>query len=180
MLDFMTISTRTTKGGGIEVYPKFIIGKKSEDLMTRGGDFYAIWVEKRGLWSTDEDDVVHLVDQELDRFAEENRHKFDSNVRVLHMWDADTGIIDKWHRYCQKQKRDSFKMLDEKLIFSNSETNKTDYASKRLTYPLEPCPIPAYETLISTLYSEEERAKIEWAIGAIVSGDSKKIQKFMV
>lgn len=180
MLDFMTISTRTVKGGGIEIYPKFIIGRKSADLMIRGGDFYAIWVEKRGLWSTDENDVVYLVDQELDRFAEENRHKFDSNVRVLHMWDADTGIIDKWHRYCQKQTRDSFKMLDEKLIFSNSETNKEDYASKRLDYPLEACPIPAYEKLISTLYSEEERAKIEWAIGAIVSGESKSVQKFMV
>ena len=33
---------------------------------------------------------------------------------------------------------------------------------------------------MSTLYSEEERTKIEWAIGSIVSGDSKKLQKFMV
>jgi energy-coupling factor transporter ATP-binding protein EcfA2 len=33
---------------------------------------------------------------------------------------------------------------------------------------------------MSTLYSEEERHKIEWAIGSIVTGDSKKIQKFMV
>ena len=33
---------------------------------------------------------------------------------------------------------------------------------------------------MSTLYSKEERHKIEWAIGSIVTGDSKKIQKFMV
>ena len=33
---------------------------------------------------------------------------------------------------------------------------------------------------MGTLYSVEERAKIEWAIGAIVSGDAKKIQKFLV
>lgn len=37
-----------------------------------------------------------------------------------------------------------------------------------------------YNKLISTLYSEEERRKIEWAIGSIVAGDSKYIQKFMV
>ena len=148
--------------------------------MIRGGDFYAIWVEDRGLWSTDEDDVVWLIDRELDKFAEENRHKFDSNVKVLHMWDAETGMIDRWHAYCQRQLRDSFNPLDEKLIFSNSETNKADYASKRLPYPLEPGPIPAYEKLISTLYVEEERAKIEWAIGAVISGDSKAIQKFLV
>ena len=33
---------------------------------------------------------------------------------------------------------------------------------------------------MSTLYSETEREKIEWAIGSIVCGDSKKLQKFMV
>ena len=48
MIDFLMISTRSTKRGVIEIYPKFII-KKSSDLMIRGGDFYAIWIEERGL-----------------------------------------------------------------------------------------------------------------------------------
>ena len=148
--------------------------------MIRGGDFYAIWVEERGLWSTDEQDALRLIDQELDKYAEENKHIFDSQVKVLHMWDSENGMIDRWHKYCQKHMRDDFHMLDEKLIFSNSETNKKDYASKRLNYPLEEGSIDAYNKLISTLYSEEERHKIEWAIGSIVSGDSKTIQKFMV
>lgn len=47
MIDFLMISTRSTKRGVIEIYPKFII-KKSSDLMIRGGDFYAIWIEERG------------------------------------------------------------------------------------------------------------------------------------
>ena len=71
-------------------------------------------------------------------------------------------------------------MLDEKLIFSNTPTNKKDYASKKLKYPLEEGTINAYDKLMSTLYSETEREKIEWAIGSIVCGDSKKLQKFMV
>ena len=179
MLDFLMIATRPTKRGVIEIYPKFII-KKSSDLMIRGGDFYAIWVEERGLWSTDEYDALQLIDRELDMYEKENRDKFDASVRVLHMRDADTGMIDHWHKYCQKQLRDSFHMLDEKLIFSNAKTDKKDYASKRLSYPLEPGDISAYDKLISTLYSEEERHKLEWAIGSIVSGDSKTIQKFMV
>ena len=33
---------------------------------------------------------------------------------------------------------------------------------------------------MSVLYSDEERHKIEWSIGAIVNGDSKKLQKFCV
>ena len=184
MIDFFKISTRPGKRGTVEVYPEFII-KKSTDLMIRGSDFYAIWVEERGLWSTDEDDVVQLIDRDLEMFASENSERIKeennvSRVRVMRMRDAGSGIIDAWHKYCQRQMRDNFHMLDEKLIFSNVETTKKDYASKRLNYPLEAGDTPAYDKLISTLYSEEERHKIEWAIGSIVTGDSKKIQKFMV
>ena len=179
MLDFLKISTRRTKNGTVEIYPKFIVGP-SKHLMIRGRDFYAIWDEECSLWSTDERDVIRLIDHELAKFAEEHKKKFDENVSVLYMWDSDTGVIDKWHRYCQKQQRDSFHMLDEKLIFSNTETTIKDYASKKLSYPLDDGPCPAWDHLISTLYSEEERRKIEWAIGAIVTGESKKIQKFMV
>ena len=180
MVDFLMIATRSSKKGTIEIYPKFIV-KKSSDLMIRGGDFYAIWIEERGLWSTDEQDALQLIDNELDKYAKENSKHFDSGlVKVLHMWDSESGMIDRWHKYCQKQMRDSFHMLDEKIIFSNMDVKKNDYASKKLDYPLEKGDISAYEKLVSTLYSEEERKKIEWAIGAIVTGDSKTIQKFLV
>ena len=180
MLDFFRISTRPSKRGVIEIYPKFIV-EKSSDLMIRGGDFYAVWVDERKLWSTEEMDALRLIDRELDIFAEENKEKFEgNNVRILHMWDAESGMIDKWHKYCQKQLPDSFHMLDEKVIFSNFDTKKKDYASKKLNYPLEAGDYSAYDKIISTLYSEDERKKIEWAIGSIISGDSKKLQKFIV
>jgi hypothetical protein len=179
MLDFLMISTRSTKRGVIEIYPKFII-KKSSDLMIRGGDFYAIWVEERGLWSTDEQDALSIIDKYLDQYAEENKGTFEGHVRIMHMWDAESGMIDTWHKYCQKQMRDSFHQLDDKLIFSNTKVSKKDYSSKRLPYPLEKGNVSAWDKLISTLYSPEERHKIEWSIGAIVTGDSKHIQKFMV
>lgn len=181
MLDFLMISTRRPKKDTVEIYPSFII-KKSSDLMIRGGDFYAIWDEELGLWSTDEQDVIRLVDKELKKYAEENQSRYldVSTVNIMYMWNSDTGSIAKWHQYCQKHMRDSFHMLDEKLIFSNVVTKKTDYASRKLSYPLEQGDISAYEKLISTLYSPEERDKLEWAIGSIVTGDSKTIQKFMV
>lgn len=180
MLDFMKITAKSKKQGVVDIYPKFIINNKSSDLMIRGGDFYAVWVEERGLWSTDEQDVVKMVDLELKKFYEEYKKTCNGYINVLYMWDAESGTIDKWHKYCQTQLRDNFHPLDEKLIFSNTETNKSDYASKKLNYPLEPGDISAWDKLISTLYSEEERRKIEWGIGAIVEGDSKEIQKFMV
>lgn len=180
MIDFLMVSTRTGKRGIVEIYPKFIIRNPSEHLMIRGGDFYAIWVEDRGLWSTNEQDALELIDRELDRYAKENGHRFEGGYRVLHMWDAESGMIDAWHKYCQRQMRDSFHMLDEKLIFSNMQTTRKDYASKQLPYPLEKGDISAWVRLMSVLYSEEERKKIEWAIGSVVSGESRKLQKFMV
>lgn len=180
MLDFMTVSTsRSNKSSTVEVFPKFIM-KKSKDLMVRGKDFYAIWDEDRKIWSTDEDDVVRLVDNELRKYVNENADHLEGSPVIKFMWDGDSGSIDKFHKYCQKQMRDSFTMLDEELIFSNTELCRENYASKRLSYPLAEGDYSAWDKIIGTLYSEEERHKIEWCIGSIVSGDSKKLQKFMV
>lgn len=179
MLDFLTISTRSTRSG-VEVVPKFII-RKSKDLMIRGGDFYAIWDEEQKMWSTDEQDVIRLIDNELKKYVDENIDRIDiTTANVKYMWDSDSGSIDRWHKYCQKQSRDSYSMLDEELIFSNTELTREKHASKKLNYPLEAGSISAYDKLIGTLYSEDERHKLEWAIGSIVSGESKTIQKFMV
>ena len=179
-MDFFKISTRSTKRGVTDIYPKFIIKSPSNDLMIRGGDFYAVWLEDQGLWSTDEQAVLQLIDSELDKYYEENASRMEGHVRVLHMWDAESGMIDIWHKYCQKQMRDNFKNLDETLVWANSGIRKRDYSSKRLPYALEEGDYSAYDKLMSVLYSPEERHKIEWAIGSIVTGDSKKIQKFLV
>jgi len=180
MLDFLLVSTRSPKKDIVEIYPKFIV-KTSSDLMIRGHDFYAIWIEPKGTWSTKEQDAIDLIDSELDKFAEENKDKYSEyRVKILHLWDSEYGMVDRWKKYCQKQMPDSFHMLDEKLIFSNMPTCKEDYASKRLSYPLEKAETPAYNKLMSVLYSPDEQRKIEWAIGSIVTGDSTAIQKFMV
>ena len=181
MLDFLMISTRQRKGV-VEIYPKFKITNKSKDLMIRAGDFYAIWIEQVGLWSTNEDDAITLIDGYLDEFAQKNKHIYgEANIRIMYMWDAETNMIDVWHKYCQKQLRSNWTPLDESLIFQNQDTTKDNYGTKRLTYSLDSeGSIDSWNEIISTLYSEDNRHKIEWIIGAIMSGDSKKIQKFGV
>lgn len=181
MLDFVKISTRSVKRGVIDIYPKFIIKGTSKDLMIRGQDFYAVWNEEENLWSTSEDDCLYLIDKELDQYYEEHKNSFgDDKVRVLHCWDSDSGVIDKWHKYCQKQMRDHYHQLDETVIFSNADVKKEDYATKKLPYPIKRGSIKGYNDLMSVLYSPEERKKLEWAIGSIITGDSKTIQKFIV
>lgn len=178
--DFLMVAKRTPKKGIVEVYPKFKIMYSSEDLMIRGSDFYAVWDEEAGLWSKSEDEMQSRVDLEIRKEVEKLQSDTDSIVIGKYMWDGDSGIIDKWHKYVQKQLRDQYHQLDEKVIFANTKTSKNDYASKKLGYSLTDGNCDAYNELMSVLYSDEERAKLEWAIGAIIKGDAKKIQKFIV
>ena len=186
MYDFFKICTKEVEKRGrlesVTIYPKFIINGHSKDLMIRGGDFYAVWDVDAGLWSTEEDTVSEIIDREIRKTVEELKNKYPETVKIVpqYMWDSDSGSIDKWHKYVQKQLRDRYIQLDNKVIFQNTDVKKEDYASKKLGYSLVESETPAYDELMSTLYSDDERAKLEWAIGSIINGDSKHIQKFIV
>jgi len=146
--------------------------------MIRGGDFYAIWDEERGIWSTDEQDAIDLIDNELDLYSQ--KYEGVEDIRVLHMWDSENGLASKWHKYVREHMRDRYVSLDEELVWLNTEVGRENHSSKKLPYALERTPIDNWDMLISTLYDPEERKKIEWCIGSIVSGDSKELQKFAV
>lgn len=177
------ISAIPVKEGVKKIEPSFLLADEdTAEVMIRGGDFYAAWIPDLGLWSIREIDLVRYIDSELYKYAEEYKQQADPEETVIvnYMIYTKTKLINQWHSYCQSQSRDIFHQLDEKLVFSNDGVNIRDYASHRLDYPLEKGPCPSYEKLMSTLYSPEERHKLEWAIGSIVSGDSKWIQKFIV
>lgn len=178
-MDFLKIQWREgkTKKAAPEIFPIFVV-KSSKDLMIRAGDFYAMWDPKKELWTTSQDDATDMMDAELRRYKED--HPDLEKAKVLWFWNSDTGSIDKWHKYCQKQLKDNFHPLDETIIFSNMKPKREDYATKRLDYPLAEGSHECWDELVGTLYAPEERHKIEWAIGSVVSGDSKKIQKFLV
>lgn len=182
-MDFYQIRTREfkdkeTQEKRMELYPDFTVGR-SKDLMVQGKTFYAIWDEERHLWSRDEYDVQRLVDESLQ--AEVDRLYSETGIRyqAKYMKSFKNNTWTEFRKF-MSQISDNSHPLDSKLIFANTEVKKSDYASKRLPYSLEPGGIEAWQELLGTLYSPEERAKIEWAIGSIVSGDSKKIQKFLV
>lgn len=163
----------TTYRNGCEVkFPEFLVGKKSKDLMIKGGDFYAIFDPETGLWTTNKDIVAERIDKEF-------RQYLNPNCRVKFMSDYSSHLFDTFSKYC-KNINENYHQLDRKIMFQNSEITQKDYASFRLPYSIEDHDTPAYDELMSTLYDQSERDKIEWAIGAVISGDSKKIQKFLV
>jgi DNA polymerase III delta prime subunit len=177
-MDFYQILARETKEKQLELYPDFVVGR-SEDLMVQGGRFYAIWDPEKGLWSRDEYDVQRLVDkdllQEKERLQRETGQKYTTKLmRSFHS--------NSWTQFRNFMAHisDNSKRLDGRLMFSNMDVKKTDYVSKKLPYAMCEGDISAWDELMSTLYSPDERAKIEWAIGSVIAGDSKKIQKFLV
>jgi phage/plasmid-associated DNA primase len=177
-MDFYRIKEQMTKNGTIEIYPDFKVGR-SKDLMVRGKSFYAIWDEENKIWSTDEYDVQRFVDLELIEYKDMLAKKTESAIRIKYMSDFSSKSWSSYRSFLQHLS-DNSHQLDEKLTFLNDEITKKDYVSRKLQYPLESGSIEAYDELLSTLYDPEERLKLEWAIGAIVAGDAKDIQKFIV
>lgn len=174
-MDFYRISQKETKEG-LEVYPSFQV-QMNEDLMVRGRDFYAVWDEERGLWSTDSYRLREMVDRDLYEYIK--TIEYEGEIIPKYLRNSDNGRWTKFRNYV-KDLDDSFVPLDSKLTFLTDEVKKSDYVSKRLPYALEPGDISAWDELVGTLYDVEERAKIEWAIGAVISGDARSIQKFLV
>lgn len=175
-MDFFQVKERESKKGELDVYPDFRV-MRSKDLMVRGKSFYAIWDEEAGLWSTDEYDVQRLVDAELMAHKVQSVGVFEVHRKLLGNFSSNSWL--QFRNYIGHL-TDNHHELDSHLTFSNTKVSKTDYVSKRLPYALEAGDISAWDELISVLYDETERQKIEWAIGAIVTGDSKTIQKFLV
>lgn len=177
-MDFYKVRVKETKGVP-QAYPDWIVDN-FDDLMVRGGSFYAVWDEFLGMWSTNEFDVRRLVDKELEDFVDDAKGK-GAIFEPLFTRNFSTGSWERFNKYVRNlPDNGNYHPLDETLTFANTEVKKKDYASKRLPYSLGQGKTDAWDELLGVLYSQEERDKIEWCIGAIVSGDSRWIQKFLV
>ena len=176
-MDFYKIAVKETKHG-LELYPDFRIGR-SQDLMVQGRTFYAIWDEEQQVWSRDEYDVQRLVDEDLEREAERMSKKTGTQYDIKYLSSFGSNTWKQFRKFLAHIS-DNSHPLDGKLVFADQEVKKNDYATKRLPYSLAPGDTSAWDELVGTLYSVNERAKIEWAIGSVIAGDSKRIQKFVV
>lgn len=176
-MDFYTIGEKYGRNGLLEIYPDFK-ACRSKDLMIRGKAFYAVWDEDKGLWSTDEYDIQRLVDQELYNYSKKLGKKY-GEIKVKYMVNSSSNMWKNYRSFIREMP-DNSHQLDNELVFANTEVKKNDYVSRKLSYSLEEGSLAAYEELVGTLYEPEEKEKLEWAIGAIIAGDAKNIQKFIV
>lgn len=178
-MDFYKIIETPNKKGVISIYPDFRV-LRSKDLMVRGRSFFAIWDEDRQLWSTDEFDVQRLVDKELSDYADFLLAR-DPHAKV-HVHKMSSFGSNSWKQFRSylNNLSDNAHQLDENLTFSNTEYTKKDFVSKKLSYPIEDGSTESWDIFMSTVFDPEEREKVEWTIGALVAGEAKNIQKFLV
>ena len=175
-MDFYRICERTTKSGKVEIYPEFLVGR-SRDILIQGRDFQAIWDEEKGLWSTDEFDVATFVDRSLFEHQKKLNGQLETVVKPLSNYS--NGLWTSFQTW-KSRLPDNGQELNAKLIFADSKPRKEDYATARLPYSLEDGTPESWDRLIGILYDEGARRKLEWIIGSIVAGDSRRLQKFAV
>ena len=176
-MDFFEITRRLVKG----IYycePEFFVGE-TNDLMIKGGKFYAICDEDTLLWKRSINDVIKIIDKETKKYVAAHKDE-DVAHKPLYMKLSSSGVVDKWKKYVERQMDDNFSPLDRKVIFSNTKIKREDFATHILPYALEEGSHSAFDEIMQTFYDPDERKKLEWAIGSVVSGDSTWIQKFIV
>ena len=178
MFDFMSV-TRTFRNGRYYYRPIFTVKSSIKDLMTRGGEFYAVYDETTGFWSVDKPKLYELIDENTWNYARNDKGFLDDSEHgsvVVQITDSSNTLSVEFDRFC-KSMGNHWNPLDQKMIFSNTEVKRSDYATKALDYPLQECPTPYYEALTDVLYLPDERQKWEWAVGCMIAGEQKKIQK---
>lgn len=174
MLDFVRICEKTSKGKTI-VCSEFIIRSKYKDLMIKGGNFMAFFDESTGFWCTDMQRLVEVIDSMTDEYIAEHNI---ADAKPLYLSNYTSTKWEELRRYFRSQE-DYYEHLDRNILFNNSEVTRKSYATFKLPYNMRDADTPAWDELMESLYEPEEREKLEWAVGAIIKGDSKKIQKFI-
>lgn len=186
MFDFLKVVKEWDGKKARYVYsPSFVVRSNIKDLMTRSKSLYAIYDESTGLWETDDTKAIEMIDKQVWDYAVNDAgadamNDTEHGPIVKTISDTRNRLIVNWHRFCEQDLKDHWQPLNQKVIFSNTEIKRSDYASVKLDYPLCDEPTPYYDKLCNVLYLPEERTKWEWFIGCIIAGDQKKIQKMLV
>lgn len=160
------------------------------DIMKKGGKFYAVLNQETGMWSMEESDVYHIIDNDIKRYIAEHYsrdqngvYKDSDGTTVLgsYLNDSSTNRLKEFNVWFSNLPQNhNYVQLDSELTFKSTEVTPDMFRSKRLPYDLEDVGIDSYNQLLGTLYTDDNRQKIEWLIGSIFAGESKTVEKCVV
>ena len=169
--------------------------RDSKDIIIKGGGIFAVYDESKKIWVTEEAKMMNAIDrawrklfaakvkevEEGNKYLSPNDRKYIANDIEFDNYTSDCGYFKRLKNFAfDVQNYNSEIDLNSKVIFKNMDVAKDDYSTGKLSYNLEEGSTESWDQLVGYLYEPEEKEKIEWMIGSIVSGFSKKIQKFFV
>ena len=184
----MSIGPTGSKRYCMVIKPTFDVSGRT--IMKKGGSFYAFFNEETGFWDTNEQNLYEMIDKKLYSYRDAHYKRNDNGDYVYGdgykhvvcnvLSDSDTKQLIEFSNWFSKLPPNyNFIPLDSSLTFKSDVVKPEDYRSKTLKYDIKPGSTEAYDKLIGTLYSPSEKQKIEWAIGSVLTGDSKNIEKII-
>ena len=170
------------------VYPSYSASGK--DIMKKGGKFYAVLNRETGMWSVEENAAILMIDNEVNNYIKnhytlgnDGKYHDEQGLTVYPelLDNSKTNRLKEFNIWMQNiPENHNYVPLDGELTFMNDKVTPEMYRSKRLDYDVKEGDLQSYDRLMSVLYSEEDRQKIEWFIGSVYTGASKKIEKMLV
>lgn len=177
-MDFVTIVTKQDRRNknSLIVAPEF----KSygfKDLVVEGGMFKAYWTGTE--WCMDRDRMFNAIDKMVfDKFEDTKKKNPEVNVSIRTILDSSTGLMKSFVALC-KDLQGSEVSFNKVIRFSNEEISRDDYATFKLDYTPMEGKHEAFDEMINTWYAPEDRDKILWSIGLILSKRTLDVQKFL-
>lgn len=180
-MDFYEIVVKEPKGRSkvdLNVTVDFIYGQP-KDLVCKGGDFYAFWDAPKNLWNTDRYALYAKIDREIREKKKQLEEKDpDLIISTSTMRSHSSGKVTQFVQYL-KQMSTPPVTFNSKIFFLSQTPKQTDYVTSKLGYDPAEIETPAFDEVMSVLYKPEELDKILWFMGVLLTGQTRKIQKFM-
>ena len=179
-MDFYTIRTETNnsknKAYDFKVYCSLkLLGSK--DVIVKRGKLYSFWYNNQ--WHNNEYLLYKIIDKDILEKVNEIKDNYkDSIVIGEYLNDSRSNMLSKTRNYIKDMEHSNLE-LDTKIIFSDHEITRDDYASFKLPYSPKEGSTTNFDKMFTKLYSPEELEKILWVIGAIATGGIRQIQKML-
>lgn len=178
--DFYKIVVQKSKyprdGYDYLVKPKFNL-LNSKDIVVKQGKIYAFWINDK--WYLNQYSLYRKIDSDINKKIKELINK-DNSIEVIgkYLNDSDSGELIKLKKNISVMEESEID-FNKKVLFSDHEIIREDYATFTLTYKPEKGSTEYFHKMFDLLYDKEELDKILWIIGAVATGEISNIQKML-
>lgn len=179
-MDFVRIASKQQKSNNREydvIVKPTLHFSYIKDLVCKGGSMYAFWTGD--VWSTSRDDLIASVDRmTLDKKKSLESKDPTKTIGALLMNDNDTKLMQEFDKFTGHMEQSNV-IFNNRILFSDDVAEREDYSTNQLNYTPSQGETKAFDDLLGLLYEQEELEKILWFMGALLTNNMPKIQKFM-